>query len=146
PGKQAVAMIALDFDDTVLDRASGAAQLLEPAAELLQVLVRQGHAAYQRHSLALAPLGFATDTHYAVAGGNLALFAATGIDGLPATRAQAALIGGIDGSGMLHDGLLTTTAVMHYQPCRSNNQCLPCPAKQLDSCILAPHHGAPQRH
>src|SRR5690606_11823620 len=100
-----LALIALDFDYTTLHGAAGTAMLLEPRGKLLERLRLQRHTLHQAHALAATSLGFAADTHDAVTnrnGGSVLLPAHTGHHGLAAGGTQAALIGGIDGSGVGH--------------------------------------------
>ena len=58
---QAIAMVALDLDDAVLDRAAGAAFLLERAAQRLELRPGQRHSMNGAHALATPMRGFLPD-------------------------------------------------------------------------------------
>src|SRR5580704_11509219 len=60
---QAVAMIALDLDHPVLERAACAAKFLQPGCELLEVRLIPRNAADHGDALAAAPCDFAPHTH-----------------------------------------------------------------------------------
>src|SRR5690606_14429647 len=66
---QPVAMVALDLDATVVDRAARAALLLQLGGERGQLVGRQAEPADHRDALALAALRFAADPHDAIARG-----------------------------------------------------------------------------
>src|SRR5689334_17213578 len=54
-------MVALDLDDAVLDRAAGAALLLERAADLFELRAGQRHAVDRAHALAATMGGLLPD-------------------------------------------------------------------------------------
>src|SRR5688572_25520817 len=56
-GMQLLAVIALDLDDTIFDRAAGSAGLFEFASQLLQGFFGERQSGDQRYTLAAPPLG-----------------------------------------------------------------------------------------
>ena len=102
---QKLAVVALDLDDPVLDRASGPAALLELAGQGFEPVGRQGQAGDAGDALAFAALGLAGDPDNAVArrrdAGTGA--GATG-RGLAAGGAHSALVRGIDQGGSAFRG------------------------------------------
>lgn len=87
-------MITLDFDDTLLERATGAAAALERAGQLLEFILGKRYAGNGRHGLAATPLALATNAGDAITFGNHRFPASTGIHWLTAIRAVPPRIGG----------------------------------------------------
>src|SRR5690606_3039158 len=69
---QTIAMIALDFDSSVLHAAAAAATLLQIGGQCGQFAGGQAQAGDDGDALALATLGFTAHTDGACAGGGLA--------------------------------------------------------------------------
>src|SRR5262249_10657930 len=65
---QAVAVLALNFDDAVPHRTAGAAQLLEARREFLELRHAERQAADHRHGPATAPGGLPANAHAGRAG------------------------------------------------------------------------------
>jgi hypothetical protein len=104
PGHKPVALITLNFNDAILDGASGATQLLQSAAHTLQLKLRQLQPCHQRYTLSFATLGLTADADNAVATGRSDAFPATLADMQRAAAggAQTALICRIYRSGIAH--------------------------------------------
>src|SRR5690606_10351651 len=95
-GQQQIDVVTLNLDHSVLERAAGAAALLQRAGQFLERLFGQRHAAYGGDGLAATALGFTAYAGDAVAFGNARLFADACIHRLVALRAMATAIRGID--------------------------------------------------
>src|SRR5690606_20280517 len=65
---QFVAVVALDFNATILDRAARAALFLQLRGERGELVFGQPEAGDDGHALAFAALSLATDAHHAIAG------------------------------------------------------------------------------
>src|SRR5665213_3287019 len=65
---QTVAVIALDLDDPVPDRAARAAQFLKPGTEHVELLGRQRQSGDDGNTFAAAPGGLTSDAHARLAG------------------------------------------------------------------------------
>src|ERR1700730_5327094 len=96
----AFAMIALDLDGAVLDRAAGAAEPLELRGASLEILARQ--ATDHRNHLAIAPGAVAEDAHDAVA--RHSRISGSGRTAPRLHRSKASLLGRVDGAAVLHGG------------------------------------------
>ena len=83
-------MIALDFNDPVFQRSTGATAFFQRRGQFLQRVFGQRHAGDGRHRLATTALALATHAGYAVPGRDHGLFADTGVHRLAAFRAVAA--------------------------------------------------------
>ncbi len=95
-------MIALDFDDPVLDRAAGAASFFQLASQLFELGRVQRQAVNGGHAAALTAFGFPADPDNAVAfGGGWFCFAGTGRHWSAASGADAAVFRRVDQSGLL---------------------------------------------
>lgn len=66
-GHEKVAMVALDFDLSVLDRSAGSALLLELLSEVAEAFGMERHTGDDRHALPLPTLGFTTNANNTVA-------------------------------------------------------------------------------
>src|SRR5262245_48941126 len=95
-GPQRVAVIALDFDDAVLDRAAGAAALLQILGQGSQRRVIKQQAADCGDGLAAAAVDLALNARDAVALRRTGFFADAGRLGFAAVGAVATLVGGVD--------------------------------------------------
>jgi len=94
--EEGLAVVALDFDDAVLDRAARAAFLLETLGQGIERRLVQSQTRDERHALAFAALGLARNAHDAVSGGRGPFSAAAGVGGLAATRTHPPALRGID--------------------------------------------------
>ena len=91
--EQKLNMIALDFDDALLERAASTAATLEGAGKFLQFVFGKRYPGDRRHGLATAPLAFPADASDAVAFGYHGLLARTGVQRLTAIWAMPSCIG-----------------------------------------------------
>src|SRR5690606_15183127 len=113
-------MIALDFNDSVLHRAAGAAQLFQALRLRLERFPVQRQAADQGDALALPALGLARDPHLTVAKrpARGLLPARAGGAGPAAVGTKAAGLGGIDGAGSAHGrGSCRMKDILQETPC-----------------------------
>jgi hypothetical protein len=94
-----IAVVALDFDHTVFDRAAATAAGLEFPGKMFEFGSGQRHSGDNRNTFAFAAGGFATDTDDAVTGENgFVLLTDALIDGPLTRRAHTAVVGGVDKS------------------------------------------------
>jgi hypothetical protein len=104
-GQQLLPMITLNLDDTVLQGTTSTTELLKTARHLFQFIFAQRQAPDQGNPFAFTPFSLPTNSNYTIPA--YLLFtqfpATTGHCWLSASRAQASLISGINGSGIAHD-------------------------------------------
>lgn len=123
-------MIALNFDDTLLERATSAAATLEGAGQFLQLGGGQRHAGDGRHRLAASSLAFTPDPRDAVTFGYRRLAADAGVLRLTAGRAVPPGIGGKDQPAKTGQGI---DFLGHGKPRENRRRASCCKAEQFNS-------------